>query len=107
MAAIRGADTVRPVMEARAAFLAMAVRVRAMADRMERRATAGVPRAAAVGTPVAVVGTRAEVEEAIPAVAGTPVAAVILAVTTKHQVEVNEVNNRGEKGVLMRHALSL
>jgi hypothetical protein len=57
---------------------------------MVRRATAevGVPRAAVVATTVVAVevGTRAEVEEAIPAVAGTPVAAVIPAVTTKHQL---------------------
>jgi hypothetical protein len=56
---------------------------------MVRRATAevGMTRAAvAVTTVAAVVGTRAEVEEAIPAVAGTLVAAVIPAVTTKHQL---------------------
>src|SRR5262249_4888621 len=88
-AAIRVADIARPAMEARVVFQTMAVLGRTTADRMVRRATAavGVPRAAvAVTTVAAVVGTRAEVEEAIPAVAGTPVAAVIPAVTTKHQL---------------------
>jgi hypothetical protein len=84
------ADIAHPAMEARAVFQTMAVLGRATAGRMVRRATAavGVPQAAVAATTVVAVevGTRAEVEEAIPAVAGTPVAAVIPAVTTKHQL---------------------
>jgi hypothetical protein len=95
---IRGADTVRPAMAARAALPVIRGPAMEVADRTRRQASAE-----AVGARPAVVATSEEVEVEVAAVVraaevvATP--AADMADTARLQVDVNEVNDRGEKGV--------